>query len=59
MGPWPGHIQQPPLQSWIVSGVITPSVRPATATTILKTEQGWYALSSASSGFTMLITRPV
>ena len=25
----------------VVSGVITPSVRPAIATTILKTEQGW------------------
>ena len=41
MGPCPGQNQHPPEQVRRVEGVITPSLRPAIATTILKTEQGW------------------
>ena len=37
---WPAHCQQPVVQGMRVWGVITPSERPATATAILKTEQG-------------------
>ena len=59
MGPWPGQNQQPPSQVMRVEGVITPSVRPAMATTILKTEQGWKARSTAAPGLTMPSTRPV
>src|SRR4029453_8620738 len=36
-----------------------PSVSPATATTVLKTEHGVYALKSALRGLTTVITRPV
>ena len=39
----------------VVSGVITPSERPATAVTILKTEHGWYAFSIACCGFSSVM----